>query len=175
MKKRSYGFLRIAGIVVLALTFSHPGFTAEKVLRVGTTEDIRDWDAHRTTGQYEPELKDAVFERMVSTKPGTWEIVPGIAKSWDYSKDHREITFHLQKGIKFQKGYGEVTAEDVKFSMERLVTPKWEVEVLPNSFDQIEILDKYTVKIYLKFADSSFVNTQLAKQSIGRIFTQSDG
>ena len=169
MKNKSYGFLRVAAIVVLALTFSHPGFTAEKVLRVGTSEDIRDWDAHRTTGQYEPEVKDAVFERMVSTKPGTWEIVPGIAKSWSYSKDHKEITFHLQQGIKFQKGYGEVTAEDVKFSMERLVTPKWEVEVVPNSFDHIEILDKYTVKIYLKFADSSFVNTQLAKQSIGRI------
>ena len=169
MKKRLYGFFGIVGIVVLALTFSTLGFTAEKVLKLGTSEDIRDWDAHRTTGHYEPEVKDAVFERMVSTKPGTWEIVPGIATSWEYSKDHKEITFNLQKGIKFQKGYGELTAEDVKFSLERLVTPKWEVEVRPNSLDRVQVLDKYTVKIYLKFPDTSFVATQLAKQSIGRI------
>ena len=168
MKKR-HGFFGIVGMVVLALMFSTFGFAAEKVLRVGTSEDIRDWDAHRTTGHYEPEVKDAVFERMVGIKTGTWEIVPGVAKSWEYSKDHKEVTFTLQKGIKFQKGYGEVTAEDVKFSLERLVTPKWEVEVRPNSLDRVQVLDKYTVKIYLKFADTSFVATQLAKQSIGRI------
>jgi peptide/nickel transport system substrate-binding protein len=169
MKKRLFAICGVVGILFLALLISTTGSAAEKVLKVGTSEDIRDLDAHRTTGHYEPEIKDAIFERMVGTKPGTWEIVPGIAKSWEYSKDHKEITFRIQPGIKFQKGHGEVTAEDVKFSMERLITPKWEVEVKPNSMDRIEVVDKYTVKVYLKFADSSFVATQLTKQSIGRI------
>jgi peptide/nickel transport system substrate-binding protein len=169
MRKGMKGFLGIAGMIALAVIFSTQGFAADKVLKVGTSEDIRDMDAHRTTGHYEPEIKDAVFDRMVTIKPGTWEIVPGIATSWEYSKDHKEITFRIKKGIKFQKGYGELTAEDVKFSMERLTTPKWEVEVRPNSLDRIEVIDKYTVKVYLKFADSSFVATQLAKQSIGRV------
>ena len=49
------------------------------------------------------------------------------------------------------------------------MTPKWEVEVPPSSLDRIEVLDKYTVKIYFKFPDASFVPTVLAKQSTGRI------
>ena len=169
MKKRSYRFLGIVGMVILALAFTTFGFAAEKVLKVGTSEDIRDWDSNRTTGHYEPELKDAVFEHTVGTKPGTWEVVPAIATSWEYSKDRKEITLHLQKGIKFQKGYGELTAEDVKFSLERFMTPKWEVETTANSLEKVQVVDKYTAKIYLKFPDTSFVAAQLAIMSIGRV------
>ena len=99
MKEKLFGFLGVVGIIVLALAFSTLGFAAEKVLKIGTSEDIRDWDGHRGTGHYEPEVKNLVYDRLIATKPGTWEIVPGVAKSWEFSKDRKEITFHLQQGM----------------------------------------------------------------------------
>jgi ABC-type transport system substrate-binding protein len=47
-------------------------------------------------------------------------IIPGLAEYWTISDDGKTITFYLRKGVKFHNGR-EVTAEDVKFSLERLV------------------------------------------------------
>ena len=46
---------------------------------------------------------------------------PHIAESWNVSDDKKSWTFHLRTGIKFHDGT-ELTAEDVKFSMDRLTT-----------------------------------------------------
>ena len=46
---------------------------------------------------------------------------PLIAESWGISDDKKAWTFHLRTGIKFHDGT-ELTAEDVKFSMDRLTT-----------------------------------------------------
>jgi ABC-type transport system substrate-binding protein len=47
-------------------------------------------------------------------------IVPALAEYWTISDDGKRITFYLRKGVKFHHGR-EMTAEDVKFSLERLV------------------------------------------------------
>lgn len=44
--------------------------------------------------------------------------VPGLAEKWDLSADGRTYTFTLKKGVKFHNGR-EVTADDVKYSLER--------------------------------------------------------
>lgn len=162
MKKLVYTMFVMA---IIILAFSSLSFPAEpvKLLRVGVYgEPIRDWDAERHFGHYEPELKNAIFEKLITTKTGSFELVPGLAKSWEASKDLKEITFHLQKGVRFQKGYGEVTAEDIKFSLERPLDPKWEVTVTPRSLDHVEVIDKYTVKVYFKYPDSSFLGYNIA-------------
>jgi len=46
---------------------------------------------------------------------------PHVAKSWETSADALTWTFHLRSGVKFHDG-SELTAEDIKFSMDRLVT-----------------------------------------------------
>lgn len=47
-------------------------------------------------------------------------IVPSLAEYWKISPDGKKYTFYLRKGIKFHHGK-ELSAEDVKFSLERLV------------------------------------------------------
>jgi ABC-type transport system substrate-binding protein len=47
------------------------------------------------------------------------EIVPELAKSWDISDDMLTWTIELNRGIPFTKGYGELTAEDVVFTIMR--------------------------------------------------------
>ena len=49
--------------------------------------------------------------------------IPWVAESWKVSPDGKKYTFHLKRGIPLHDG-AEITAEDVAFSMERLVTLK---------------------------------------------------
>ena len=58
-------------------------------------------------------LHDAVAKPM----PGE-AMAPGLAESWSVTKDGRVYDFVLRKGITFHNGE-PVTAEDVKFSLER--------------------------------------------------------
>src|SRR2546423_1280385 len=53
------------------------------------------------------------------------QIEPCLAKSWDISDDNLVYTFYLQKGVKFHDGV-ELTAEDVKFTYDRIEDPKVE-------------------------------------------------
>jgi ABC-type transport system substrate-binding protein len=47
-------------------------------------------------------------------------VIPSLAEYWTISDDGKRITFYLRKNVKFHHGR-VMTAEDVKFSLERLV------------------------------------------------------
>ena len=46
--------------------------------------------------------------------------LPRLAKSWSLSPDNLVWTFNLERGVQFHRGYGEMTADDVIFSIEEL-------------------------------------------------------
>ena len=85
-------------------------------------------------------------------------LVPWLAKSWEISEDGTAYTFKLEEGVKFHNGR-EMTAEDVKFSFERILDPntgsrrRTNLEVI----EAMEVLDKYTVKVILKNRFSPFL------------------
>lgn len=68
------------------------------------------------------EIIELTMETLVYYKlPGaSTEIVPKLAKSWDVSPDGTVYTFHLNENAKFNDG-SPVTAEDVKYSIDRAV------------------------------------------------------
>ena len=45
-----------------------------------------------------------IYEGLTALKPGTSEVVPSLATSWDTSKDGLTWTFHLREGVKFHDG-----------------------------------------------------------------------
>lgn len=63
-----------------------------------------------------------VFEGLV-----TWDtdskVAPNLAESWTISPDGRVYTFKLRKDVKFHNGR-QVTADDFKYSLERVADPK---------------------------------------------------
>jgi peptide/nickel transport system substrate-binding protein len=59
-----------------------------------------------------------IYETLIRHKPGTAEMEPGLAESWDRSEDGKEWTFKLRKGVKFQDG-SDFNAKAVCFNFDR--------------------------------------------------------
>jgi len=77
-------------------------------------------------------------------------VVPSVAKGWEVSPDGLTYTFDLVQGIKFHNG-DELTAEDVVFSMERIMAiGEGYGYLFTTTVDEIKALDKYKVQITLK-------------------------
>ncbi|VVN69396.1 ABC transporter substrate-binding protein [Pseudomonas fluorescens] len=82
-----------------------------------------------TTAVTADAVAETIFNRLVDFKPGTTEVVPALADSWEISADGLSYTFHLRKGIKFHtteyfKPTREMNADDVLWSFQRQLDPK---------------------------------------------------
>ena len=55
-------------------------------------------------------------ETLIS-QDGSTEMSPRLVESWSMSPDGTKWTFKLKKGVQFSGGYGEMTADDVIYSM----------------------------------------------------------
>lgn len=64
----------------------------------------------------------SLFDGLMDYKPGTTELVPDLAESYEISDDGTVFTFKLRQGVKFHNGR-ELTSADIKYSIERVVNP----------------------------------------------------
>ena len=78
---------------------------------------------------------------------------PVLAETWKVSDDLSKITVTIKKGVEFHQGWGEMTADDVVWSFNDLITP----ESVHNQsgdyaavFEPMVKIDDYTVEIPIK-------------------------
>jgi peptide/nickel transport system substrate-binding protein len=126
---------------------------------------------------------DQIYESLVSLKPGTTELEPGLAKSWEISDDGLSYTFTLQDGVTFHDGEA-FNAEAVCFNYDRwynftgsFQNPSasyyWQTvfggfaKTDPDSgapetslFKSCEAVDESTVRLNLTKASSSILGAQ---------------
>lgn len=127
---------------------------AEQILRIGTLgSDAISLDPHMSTKSQDKIIFPMIFNGLVRFKPGTADlsaIEPDLAKSWEVSDDKLVWTFKLRKGVQFHGDFGELTAEDVVFSLKKAAEKKTSSAYKEYSEVQsIEAVDPYTVKITL--------------------------
>jgi peptide/nickel transport system substrate-binding protein len=67
-------------------------------------------------------VQDQIYNRLIEIKPGTTDLVPGLAAEWSVSTDGKTWTFKLRQGVKFHDGT-DFNAEAVKFNIERWWDP----------------------------------------------------
>ena len=114
-----------------------------------------------------------IFEGLVAQELGSYRLVPGLAQSWDISKDGLTYTFKLRPNVKFHDGT-PFNAEAVKFVFERQLNDKGPyyatgtypyVKGFLGNVAGVEVLDAGTVQIKLKAPLAPFLQ-YLAHQSL---------
>ena len=85
-------------------------------------------DPHLTTDATSAQIIIEVFGGLV-TIDRDLNVVPDLAEDWEVSDDGRVYTFHIRSGATFHNGK-PVTAEDVRWSLERATNPLTESPVV---------------------------------------------
>ncbi len=98
-----------------------------------------------------------IFDQLVEMGQGS-EVEPGLASSWEKSADGLNWTFHLREAS-FSNGE-PVTAEDVKFSIERFANPKINVSypALGEAIKDVQVVDPHTAIIHLKHVNGALLD-----------------
>jgi peptide/nickel transport system substrate-binding protein len=157
MKGAKYFVIFLVALVSVGMCLFSTAFAQEKVVRMALkASDIRSLDPHYGTTTIDYACIDPMFNGLVRFKPediNPEKIEPDLAERWERSKDGLVWTFYLRKGVKFHKGYGELTAEDVKFSLEKAANKATSGFAADYSaLAKVEALDKYTVRLTFKSA-----------------------
>jgi len=114
--------------------------------------DIGTFDHAFFTHMLEDYAQGLILSNLVRFKPGSYELVNDLADTIEQSDDGLTVSFTLKQGVKWHRGYGEVTAEDVKFSYERLAGDDTASPYQGDwsSLDHVEVTDTYSGKIIFK-------------------------
>lgn len=129
---------------------------AEQIV-IGVTDKVTDLDPANAYDFYTWEVLNNIMEGLVKYKPGTLEIEPALAESWEVNEDSTVWTFHLRKDLKFADGT-PLKAQDVVRSIERVMTIQGDPSWLVTDFvEKVEAKDDYTVVFYLKQPTSYFL------------------
>ena len=142
----------LAAMLMLPVhAFAEPRTT----LTVGmAAQDVGRLDPHFAVSTTDRAVVAWMFNGLVRFKPGTMspaDIEPDLAERWESSPDKKVWTFHLRHGVKFHGDYGELTADDVVFSLQKSADrTRSAVSGDFAAFDKVEAIDPYTVRITLK-------------------------
>jgi len=110
---------------------------------------------------YTQNMASVNFYDTLLTPTASGSLTERLASSYIVSPDAKTFTFHLKHGVKFHSGH-EVTAEDVVYSMQRVLTLNqgpafvWQGFIDPSG---VSALDRYTVHFRLKKPFAPFIAT----------------
>ncbi|MEP2981663.1 MAG: ABC transporter substrate-binding protein [Sulfitobacter sp.] len=115
----------------------------------------------------------SLYDGLMDYAPGTTDLRPGLAESYEISDDGKVFTFKLREGVKFHNGR-EMTAEDVKYSLDRVTNPKTQspgagffgsiagFDAISNgeteTLEGVKVIDPMTVEITLSRPDATFLH-----------------
>lgn len=85
-----------------------------------------------------------------------FNLIPGLAETWEVSSDGLQYTFHLAQGVKWHDGV-PFTAADVVWTVESLIQESGYGVSAVKGVNQVEALDDYTVRFTLDQVNSAFL------------------
>jgi peptide/nickel transport system substrate-binding protein len=145
----------LTGLLAFGLFAPQAALAAKTELVLGAAAvDVGNLDPHYASSTSDRILSAWIFGALVRFAPGSTDpasIEPDLAESWQASDDRLVWTFKLRPGVQWHHGQGEVTADDVVFSLEKSRDPKRSAFASDYAaLDKIEALDPRTVRISLK-------------------------
>jgi peptide/nickel transport system substrate-binding protein len=138
-----------------------------KILRVRLYGDIQNLDPAFQISENDTTVANAVMDGLVRYCPNSYDLCNELAEELEESEDGLQIRFKLREGVMWQNGYGELTAEDVKYSYERFIDPELDAAYADDwaTLDYVEVIDDYNGIIHLKEPFAPLWSSTLPVQS----------
>ena len=161
VSRRKFLTIGAGGVAAAALTSRAGAQTPKR----GGTLSLRTWDPphfdHILAHAYKTHVVISfTHSRLLRHKagpgirPGAFPIEGDLAEAWQQTSETTYV-FKLRKGVRFHAkppvNGRELTAEDVRYTFERILTEKGSANVsMFRSIAKVEVLDRYSVKFTLK-------------------------
>jgi len=129
---------------------------------IGDADSLNDLTSAAITGS---DVIGLLFLSLTRTNPD-FSHAPSLAKTWEFSEDHLELTFHLRDDVFWHDGV-KTTAHDVKFTFEKQINPNigWATIKWKQFIKECVVVDDYTVK----FVFERFYPYQLMDAVVGAV------
>ncbi|RLE47424.1 MAG: peptide ABC transporter substrate-binding protein [Candidatus Methanomethylicota archaeon] len=128
-----------------------------KTITIGVTDKVTELDPANAYDFYTWEVLNNIMGGLMKYKPGTTELEPYLAESYEVQEDGKVYIFHLRKDLKFADGT-PCKAQDVVRSIKRVIKiagdPSW---LVTDFVEDVVAVDDYTVKFVLKKPCSYFL------------------
>jgi peptide/nickel transport system substrate-binding protein len=146
-----------------------PNKPAGKTLNIAYFREVSSPDGFQATGSFDRMYFYAGNEVLVAIgKDGLYDPAESLAYAYDVLDDGKRYRFYLRQGVQFQGGYGEMTAADVAWSLNRIHRPdmgsRW--SNVFRAMDRAEEVDRYTVDVFLKELDANLIIRMFNRESI---------
>jgi len=168
---------KLLTVLTVTLIFSMIAFSAQAKTLVYCSEGSPEGfnPAFYTSGTTFDASSKQIFDKLAHFERGSTKIIPGLAKSWEISKDGKTYTFNLRKGVKFHttklfKPTRDFNADDVIFTFERQGNPKhpyhkvsggvyeyFNAMDMPKLIKKIEKVNDYKVIFHLNRPEAPFI------------------
>ncbi len=124
---------------------------------IGVDQEVVGLDPNLVTSFSSFRRNDFLYNKLVRYNDRL-EIEGDLAESWD-TPDSRTYVFKLRRGVKFHSG-AEMTSEDVKFTLERVLNPATRSpgRSFIDQIKEVETPDKYTVVVRLNLPLASLLS-----------------
>lgn len=137
----------LALAMAASMMFSTAAFAADgykDTLVWGQGADVTSMDPHQGKETPAVEVTDQIFDTLFVVNLETNELEGQICESWEQTSDTSYV-FKIRQGIKFHDGT-DLTAEDVKFSLDRAANSS-SVSYVADFMDTVTVIDEYTVEM----------------------------
>lgn len=138
----------LLSLVALSLVTGASAAAADTTITIGVDQEAVGLDPHIVTAFSSMRRIDLLYNRLVRLDDNL-VVVPDLAASWDIPNNLTYV-FHLRHGVKFHNGR-EMTADDVKYSLERVLDPKTASpgKSYISPITAVDAVDRYTVRVRL--------------------------
>jgi peptide/nickel transport system substrate-binding protein len=160
LQKSSLALLGLTGLGLPGVGWSTQGDT----LHIRNYQDVTSLDPVSSVSGAEAIIGIAIFQNLLQFKPnGSWDTQLDAAESFE-QLDATHYAFRLKPGQMFSNGFGEMTADDVKFSFERILDPAMNALNRPDfgPLSQVEVDDRYSGTFVLSAPFAAFIPVAVA-------------
>lgn len=164
-------FLHRSALAGLAIAGGMPGNSwavQGDQLHIRNYLDISSLDPPFQLSGAENFVSRAIYQNLLQFKTdGTWDTELDAAEYFE-AIDDTHYAFRLKPGQMFSNDFGEMTADDVKFSFERIIDPDLTAINAPDmgTLSHVDVHDRYSGTIVMKSPYSVFIPMAAASYGI---------